>query len=454
MRARRLAVLLLLIALGTGACRSQPPKPTDVVMIVVDTLRFDRLGKYGNANGLTPVLDRFADRGVRFDRAYATTSWTMPSVASLFTSRLPSQHKVSDFDSRLGDNEVTLAEDLAAAGFATAGFTANWRLTPELGYAQGFNTWRFFFTETKARGQVLRESALAWLDASGKEGGHIPPRFIYLQYMEPHVPLQAPPALQARFAPGVTAAEVTRLNAWALEALPDGTLLKAGELAQLMSMYDAEVAAVDEEIGRLFDALEKSGILEHALVIVTADHGEEFLEHGIFGHGHNLFNTTVRVPLIIAGPGIPAGRVVSENVSLVDLAPTVLDLMGVKPEASFEGRSLVPLLRGAAPAAPAPVDVVLQLPRAKSDWDLRRHTDGLVRGEQKLLVDPLGVTELYDLAADAGEQHPQGPPAGATLHAALDAANAGLAARQQPQEETVVVDEATKEKLRALGYHP
>ncbi len=458
MHARRLAVLLLLIALGTGACRSQPPKPTDVVMIVVDTLRADRLGTYGYAKGLTPVLDRFANRGVRFDRAYATTSWTMPSVASLFTSRLPSQHRVSDFDSRLGDSEVTVAEDLSAAGFATAGFTANWRLSQELGYGQGFATWRGFLkspgSETKARGDALRDAALTWLDAGRKDGTPAPPRFLYLQYMEPHIPLDAPAALQARFAPGVTADEATRLNAWARMLSPDRAALKPEEVTNLFAMYDAEVAAVDEEIGRLFEALEQRGILEHALVIVTADHGEEFLEHGSFGHGNNLFNTTVHVPLIIAGPGIPAGKVVSENVSLIDLAPTVLDLMGVKPEGRFEGRSLVPLLHGAAPAAAAPVDVVLQLPRKNLDWDLRLHTDGLVRGEQKLVRDPLGVTELYDLAADPGEQHPEGPPAGAALQAALDAANNGFAARQQPQAEKVVVDEATKEKLRALGYHP
>jgi arylsulfatase A-like enzyme len=457
MRVLRLVGLSLLLALATGACRSAAPKPANVLMIVVDTLRADRLGSYGYGKGLTPVLDRFADRGVRFEHAYASSSWTMPSVASILTSRLPSQHKISDFDSKLADSEVTIAESLTAAGFKTAGFTANWRLTQELGYGQGFSTWRGFLkspgSEIKARGEILRTAALSWVDAD-KDGGAAPPRFLYLQYMEPHVPLQAPAPLLARFAPGVSAEDMTRLNDWARRFIVDPAALKPNDITSLTGMYDAEVAAVDEELGRLFDALEQRGVLEHTVVIVTADHGEEFLEHGTFGHGNNLFNTTVHVPLIIAGPGIPAGRVVTENVSLIDLAPTVLDLLGLKPESRFEGRSLAPLLRAAAPAASAPADIVLQLPRKNLDIDLRLHRDGLVRGAQKVLVDPAGSNALFDLAADPGEDHPQEPPAGDALQAALDAANVALASRQQPEAQKVVVDEATKEKLRALGYHP
>ena len=329
MRTVRMAILLGLIALAAGACRSEPPQPTDVVMIVVDTLRADRLGRYGYAKGLTPVMDRFADRGVRFAHAYAATSWTNPSVASLFTSRYPSQHHISDFDSKLSDEELTIAERLSAAGFATAGFTANWRLTTDLGYAQGFKTWRGFFnspgSDKKARGELLRNEALAWIDSPDAKGS----RLLYLQYMEPLIPLEPPAALRARFAPGVTDEEAGKLNAWARMLSPARGPLTAEETAELFALYDAEVAAMDEELGRLFDALAQRKIFERALVIVTADHGEEFLEHGMFGHGYNLFNTTVHVPLIIAGPGIPAGGVVNENVSLLDVAPTVLELTGV-----------------------------------------------------------------------------------------------------------------------------
>ena len=456
--ARRGALgILSLVALGLAACRSAPPTPTDVIVVVVDTLRADRLGRYGYGRGLTPVLDRLADRGVRFAHAYAPASWTMPSVASLFTSRLPLQHQVRDFDSRLPDSEVTVAERLNAAGFANAGFTANWRLTADLGYAQGFPTWRGFLnspgSEKKARGEVLRAAALEWLDQKPAGGAPAPHRLLYLQYMEPHAPLEPPADLRARFAADVDPEEMARLNKWALMLHPGREAMTPEGAARLSALYDAEVAAVDAELGRLFEALEQRGVLEHALVIVTADHGEEILEHGTFGHGSNLFNTTVHVPLIVAGPGIPAGRVVEENVSLVDLAPTLLDVFGLPREARFEGRSLLPLLRGTAPATPAaPVDVIMQLPHKGGDLDLRAHQGGLVRGAEKLLIGVEGVGERFDLATDPGEQHPVTLPDDAPLRQAYESAAAALAARQQPAEQKATVDEATKEKLRALGY--
>lgn len=444
---------LALCALGAAACRSTPTKPTDVVVIVVDTLRADRLGRYGNPRGLTPALDRLADRGVRFANAYAPASWTMPSVASLMTSRLPAQHRVSDFDTRLPADEVTIAERLGAAGMATAGFSANWRLNADLGFDQGFALWRPFLdspgSKGKARGEVLRAAAEEWLDQKPAAGEASPPRFLYFQFMEPHIPLNPPADLLARFAPGVDAGTAERLGQWTQQMFPDTAALAEGDVSRIAAVYDAEVAAADREIDRLLQALEQRGVLEHALVIVTADHGEELLEHGTFGHGDNLFNTTVHVPLIVAGPGVPAGRVVEQNVSLIDLAPTILDMLGLPPEPRFEGRSLVPLLRG---ARPAPVDVVLQLPQKSLVLDLRRHRDGMLRGPDKLLVGVEGVGEQFDLAADPAEQHPAFAPADAPLRVALDAATTALAARRQPAEEKAVVDAATKEKLRALGY--
>jgi arylsulfatase A-like enzyme len=447
-----LAALLLVLAAG---CRSQS-RPTDVLLVVVDTLRADRLGAYGNGRGLTPTMDRLAARGTRFARAYAPSSWTMPSVASLLTSRLPAQHLVSDFDSRLADGEVTFGERLAAVGFMNGGFTANWRLRADLGYGQGFANWQTFMGGPeggKARGEVLRQAALAWIDAPRPHGEPQPRRLLYLQYMEPHAPFEAPAALRSRFGPAVANARAAELNKWAVIAFPPLAKLAGKGIAQLALLYDAEVAAVDAELGQLFNALEERGLLDRMLVIVTADHGEEFLEHGAIGHGHNLFNTTVRIPLIIAGRGIPAGRVVQEPVSLIDLAPTLLDALGLPPEPRFEGRSLLPLLRDPPLDRVAAPDIVVQLPRTGAAVDVRRHRDGLVRDDEKVLIDRDDAAALYDLAADPGEQHPRRLASDAALAAALDAALASLATRQQPHEEKAALDDATKEKLRALGYH-
>jgi len=449
-------LLCAVLALCGSGCRSRPQPIGDVIFVVVDTLRADRLGRYGNERGLTPFLDQLADRGVRFDHAYAPSSWTVPSIASLFTSRLPSQHQVSTFDTRLSDADVTVAERLSAAGYAAAGFTANFRLTAELGFAQGFPLWRGFInspgSEPKARGEVLRAAALEWLDTPRQENAPKPPRLLYLQYMDTHAPFFPPQDPRARFAPRVSDEIARSANRKATELFPTHDFSPQEEQA-LRDLYDAEVAGLDAELRRLFEALEQRGILGTALVIVTADHGEEFLEHGNVGHGYGLFNETVHVPLIIAGPGITAG-VVSENVSLIDLAPTLLDLAGLPPEARFAGRSLAPLLRGAAGEAPTP-DVLLQLLRNHKGWDLRTHVEGLVRGDQKLLIpkEEAFPPELFDLTADPAELKPNTVAAATQpLNDALAAAKARLAAPAQPTAERAVIDDATQEKLRALGY--
>jgi arylsulfatase A-like enzyme len=460
---RSAAVLLVLVAIAAPAClRRRPPH---VILIVVDTLRADRLGAYGNQRGLTPFLDELAGRGTVFLNTYATCSWTNPSVASLFTSRYPMQHRVTTFDARLPDAERTLAEILAPHRYINLGFTANLRLTEALGFAQGFRSWGVY-PVTKLRADRLRRRALGWSDLV-RGTRSTKPVFLYLQYMEPHAPYDPPPAFRARFerraAPDLSSAEANRK----LLDLKWETLTPA-EIDHLESLYDGEVAYFDSELRRLFAGLGERGLLDDALVVVTADHGEEFNEHHLMMHGDSLYNQALRVPLVLVGPRVPAGRVVTQNVSLVDVAPTILALAGLPAEPLFEGRSLVPLLTGDAP----PVDVVAQLPNATPDFDPRRHTSAIVRGSVKLLAlaeawaARLGAAELYDLASDPLETHPSGyvggprsfPPgspqlAGAeVLLAALRQAEAGLGVARDARPERVPLDPEMREKLRALGY--
>ena len=435
-------------AIALFGCQSHPAAVKNVVIVVVDTLRADRLGRYGNMRGLTPFLDQLADRGVRFDHAYANASWTMPSVASLLTSRYPSQHGVHDFDSRLSDDEVTFAERLSQAGYVGGGFTANFRLAADLGYAQGFAAWQGFAespnSPTKARASVVRDAVFNWVDRTSSSA----PRLLYVQIMEPHAPYQPPADLRARLLPAISAEEAARVDDKALLMTEP---LTPTELTILTGMYDAEVAAADAELRQVFDGLAQRGFLDDALVIVTGDHGEELMEHGELGHGFDLFNETVHVPLLISGPGVPAGRVVGQNVSLVDLAPTLLELLGLPPEPRFEGRSLAGMLRAATPAV-VMSDIILQLPRNNAPADARDHREGLVRGTDKLLVEPDGSARVYDLANDPGELAGKPPPATAALSLGLEQANAALAARERHEVGTAPLDDATKEKLRALGY--
>lgn len=454
---------LLLAAAEGGTAPQRTRSQPNLILVVVDTLRADRLGSYGDTKALTPFLDRLAERGLRFERAYAPSSWTMPSVASLFTSRYPSQHLVVDFEARLADSEQTLAEQLWMAGYRTGGFTANWRLDWKNGFHQGFDTWQPLFpmvlADGKVAGDVVRDAATRWLDED-RDARRRPPTFLYLQYMEPHAPLNPPTDLRERFAPELTDAEVQRLNAKSVLMTPvPSNGMAPVEAAQLERLYGAQVAAADRELEAMFANLDRRGYLDNAVIVVTADHGEEFLEHGALGHGFDLFEETVRVPLIISGPMVKPG-VAREPFSLIDLAPTLLELGAAEPEPRFEGRSRVSMLndnwksllrRLVQWREPSPI--LLELPESLTEHAVRLHHSGRVEGQDKLLVDQGGRPALYHLDRDPGEKAPikDGARVG-ELAAALKMQQGLLAGRKAPVQEKVDMDPATVERLRALGY--
>jgi choline-sulfatase len=465
-RGRIAAVLIVLlapplaieIALGVRGWL----RPPNIVMIVADTLRADRLGAYGSRRGLTPFLDELAARGTVFTNAYAASSWTCPSVASLFTSRYPSEHKVSDYDSKLSDAETTLVERLAERRYVAGGFSANFRLSRPLGYGQGFTRWFPYVALDKITTQRLARKSLAWVDVAWNWRARRP-LLLYYQLMETHAPYdpageahtpdRPTGALRARFCPICGDRDRTAALNARLTAL-QGDLLSNDDVTVLESLYDTEVASLDARLRGLFAGLERRGVLNKAIVVFTADHGEEFREHGQLGHGSSLFNELIHVPLIVLTPGQRAGRVVADNVSLVDVAPTILDLVGLAPMPTAEGRSLVPLFDGGAP----PVDVVAeQLPIASSGLEYGRHRVAFLRGPLKLIVpQKAGTTRnrpvVYDLSRDPGETQPESAGTGyAACVRAARQAEARLAARSAPAEHGVV-DERTREHLRALGY--
>ena len=446
MRVRLLGAVAVALLPLLGACRS--PSPPNVVVVLVDTLRPDYLGCYGHPGGLTPFIDGLAGRGVLYANAYAPSTWTLPSVASLFTSRWPSQHGVVKLFSALPSTERTLAQILRERGFATAGFLATRTLPPASGFGQGFEVWQKAGDSGRLKdgGREVNARTFAWLDGRPRDDRR--PVFLYLHYMEPHFPYDPlPDRLEAALAPyGFTSEQRAewerRLGTFLTHALEEGSG-RPDDMGVVRDFYLAEVASFDVVMRELIEGLTARGVLPHGVVVLTADHGEEFYEHGNVGHGLNLFNETLRVPLLLHVPGRTPG-VVEGTVSLLDIAPTVLDLVGGPAEPRFEGVSLVrPASGGSAyaelPSTPAGKEPVQDL--------------AVVHGTRKLATTPAGREEFYDLARDPGEREPNGLDATArtALRQTLDVFR-GQAGRDVSGARERDVDQTTQERLRALGY--
>jgi arylsulfatase A-like enzyme len=366
---------------------------------------------------------------------------------------------VNSLDSRLPADEVTLAERLAESRYLSAAFSANLLLSAPLGYGQGFTGFFPTVSRRKVTADRLGRKSLLWLDQAWNRNARRP-LFLYYQLMETHSPYEpadepqrkraADAALRARL--GLAAAPAARAAAVndRLVSLRWGEL-SPDDVALLESLYDAEVALLDARLAWLFDELARRGVLERALVVFTADHGEEFREHGQLLHGTSLFEELIRVPLIVVGAGWPAGRLVEDRVSLVDVGPTLLAEVGLPAEPRFEGRSLRPLRDGAR----APVDLLAEQPPNTRAPDLGRHRLAFLHGPVKLLV-PRGEARplLYDLDLDPGERAPDPAPLAAIAAATRAAAERTLAALEARAgtPERAAMDEATRARLRALGY--
>ncbi len=459
-------VALALAALLALTCRAPPAVPSNVVVVLVDTLRSDRLGVYGNPHGLTPAIDTLAGQGTVFRRAYAQSSWTVPSVASLFTSRFPSQHGVNSVESTLDAREDTLAEALKQRGYATAGFVANLMLLEQSGLAQGFDHWEGIggwdaanpsakVNLLKGHGESVNRAVFGWLDG---RTNRVQPVFLYIHYMEPHVPYDPPRDVLAARLDGAPPPDYDEVNRYAgglhVRSFPDALLPAA------LALYDAEVVSVDKQIGRLLDGLRRRGVLGHAIIAFVADHGQQFKEHGLIGHSHTLFQEVIRVPLLIAASDRPRHRDIDQPAALVDVAPTVIELLGGTVPAQFEGRSwardIGPRTWWATlwPSAPERGDtpVFSELIKREGEPRFSPHERAVIGPDAKLVAGVSGTREYYDLRADPGEHDPDSLALG--RRAALDAALARLQAIavRDSALPTRALDDQTRERMRALGY--
>jgi arylsulfatase A-like enzyme len=372
------------------AGRTLPPAGSpNVLLIVLDTVRADHLSLYGYERATTPMLERLAQRGVRFDEARATAPWTLPSHASMFTGHWP--HELGDqWVTPIRTDFTTLAEYMGDHGYATAGFVANvGYCSRETGLARGFTHYEdyvleklaplrtsglveyvagtiyqmipvldltalrplqksmhywFGFGERKT-GASIRRAFLHWLTQRTASGR---PFFAFVNLCDAHQEYKLPPGAQPRFVRYAPTPDEVKL-VQELWPFIDKTELPAPVIEFARDSYDDCLAYLDEQLGLLFYALHERGVLDQTLVVVTADHGEGLGEHNLFDHGESLYRTEIRVPLVIVPPSGLKASVVVDTVSLRDLPATIVDLSGLRAGSPFPGKSLARFWRSPRP---------------------------------------------------------------------------------------------------------
>jgi arylsulfatase A-like enzyme/Flp pilus assembly protein TadD len=421
------ATLLLVLASCGG-----PDRP-NIALVIIDTLRADHVGAYGARQPRTPHLDRLAREGVVFERCFSQYPLTLPSIATLMTSQWPFVHGVrTNRDQQLGESAYTLAEALRAGGYRTAAFVSAFPVRGETGCAQGFDlydddfsepyeiyggqydAWSDRLTGSERRGGITVARALEWLKTAKQ------PYFLCVHLFDPHAPYDPPEPFASAY------------------DLP----------------YAGEVAYADDLAGRLVDALAGGGNEAGTLISVVSDHGEGLREHGEYAHGFFLYDTTLRVPWILWWPGHLTPQKVPADVALIDLAPTLMDAIGLPVPEAWAGRSCSPLLQG-TPDGARPIYAETYYTRFEYGWS---EMQGWITPAAKWIRAP--KPELYDRRSDPEELR-NASSSRVDLATRLDdelsrfideetekARRRGIATLVEPLR----LDEADQERLRNLGY--
>jgi len=423
-----LLIVLVLSALFPSACKKRPERP-NIVLIVVDALCADHLPFYGYQKDTAPFLNKLSKHSTVFVHAHSTSNWTAPAIGSLLTSLYPFQHRVNTGNptnvngdeakmpfsvSAIAESITTMAEILKNSGYRTFGLSSNFFVSQQRGCAQGFDYFQGFRMKTDAG--VLHAKLAEWEDEMRKGPYHL-----YIHYTDVHVPYR-------RRAPWYHPGKDKRDD--------------------FISAYDSNIPYVDAKIRALYRRLNWD---RNTILIVTADHGEEFWEHGYRGHGHNLFSGSLRVPLLVCLPkGDRTGRRIEPNVTLIDILPTLCEYIGRKPDPQLEGRSLLPAMRGKPEyLAGRPIYAYVE----RGPFRFR----SILRDNWKLIMTPEGdKCFLFDTKTDPGEKNNLAENAqeiGRKLEMVRQYREFEKHSRKYEQK--LVPTEFTRkqlEELRALGY--
>jgi arylsulfatase A-like enzyme len=411
-----------------------------------DTLRADHLSCYGYHRQTSPFIDSLSKKGLLFENCYSVASRTGPAVSSLFTSLYPSFHgainSIESWDCKavLKEERITMAEIFSNNGFDTYAVFSNINASPIFGYAQGFK--KYVSVDNPIAQNVTREALKIISDRNSAN-----PFFLYVHFLDPHSPYTPPKPYNNYFdkdytgkISGASHGQLDRIIAGKEQASPR-------DIEHLIAQYDAEILYFDQQLQALFKGLESQGLLDNSLILFTADHGEEFFDHGKLLHGYTLFQEQLRVPLIILGKGLPVKRIVTP-VSLIDLLPTILRIFNIPRQDQFQGRDLNPLIYGKTIKA----DPLFAEASLKAVLTIKFKS--VIQGDWKYIYDFLNnAEELYNLREDPKETTNlinNSPSSLAQLRKIMREYVKSAMAVGNPQFKPI--DKITREQLKALGY--
>jgi arylsulfatase A-like enzyme len=451
------------VAAESSTAEPDPARPRrNVVLISLDSLRADHVGAYGYERDTSPAFDRFAKEGVLFRNAIATSSWTLPTHLTMFTGRSQVSHGVVVDTLVLSPAIPTLGEIFKEAGYATAGFVSGPYVGGHYGYARGMDTYIDLSAEwgkgAEARAAILsptiNEKALAWLDEERKD-----PFFLFLHYFDIHYDFVPPPPYDTMFDPDYTG---TMDGRFFIERDDVHAKMAARDLEHILALYDGEIRFTDEHVGRILARLKELGLMDNTVVLITADHGDEFFEHGNKGHHRTVYDEVTRIPFALHVPGGEhTGRTIDEQVSLLDVFPTLLDAAGFRPPADAEGESLAGWLRGERSTRQAIYSDFYDKRGFNLQVARRTATDKTIQHFNRITHPRRGSLEYYDLAGDPGERDNRASEQPAKMREGIEKMTDWLESQWRAHRRTelsttgvgsIEIDAETQERLKALGY--
>ena len=447
---------LFVVLCFTVACSTEPSP--NIVLVVIDALRADHLNHYGYHRDTASGIDDFVASSTRFADCSAQAPWTNPSMASLFTGLHTVRHRTNTFGAALPTEFTTLAESLQGNGWNTAAISFNPGVRSELNFDQGFDSYDEFLGKASAYPHMeeMIKRVAAWFQNPPQQ-----PFFLYLHSMNVHGPYRVPKEARDKVLGRPPGREFKYYGDLMKDILNNGQIelreqVSDAYLESLTDKYDTAVRYSTDQLAQLFALMTQHQLYDDALIIVTADHGEELFDHGGFSHGWALHRESLHVPLFIKLPGQGQGRVVESRVNLIDLFPTILEVAGIRPDLNLDGTSLVPLIMGYGDSNSDQDRERL----TQTDWDRRCVARGIsAQGFRLIEIERNyerveNVVRMYDLARvpreenDVSGLHPKiAQELRQELHRRFDE----LAQKAGPQPENRK-DQLDQERLRVLGY--